>query len=166
MALDLPLILAATGHRPDKLGGYEPWAQRQVHEFARFLLSQWQPSRVVVGMALGWDTAVALGALDLGLPLIACVPFAGQELRWPLESQRIYGRILEQAAAVELVCSGGYAAHKMQLRNRAMVDQCDLLLACWDGSPGGTANCVEYARLAKCPTFNCYPDLTASSGPV
>mgnify|MGYP000852490524 CR=1 FL=1 len=39
------------------------------------------------------------------------------------------------------------------LRNRAMVDDCDLLIAIWDGSPGGTANCVEYAERVLRPTL-------------
>jgi uncharacterized phage-like protein YoqJ len=34
----------------------------------------------------------------------------------------------------------------LQKRNEWMVDHCDLLIAVWDGSEGGTANCVRYAR--------------------
>ena len=34
----------------------------------------------------------------------------------------------------------------MQKRNEYMVDKCDILLAVWDGSAGGTNNCVKYAR--------------------
>ena len=48
-----------------------------------------------------------------------------------------------------IVSPGEYAAFKMQVRNEWMVDQLnpatDLLLAAWDGSPGGTGNCVKYA---------------------
>jgi len=32
-----------------------------------------------------------------------------------------------------------------QLRNEFMVDAADVLAAFFDGSPGGTANCVRYA---------------------
>lgn len=115
-------------------------------------------------MALGWDTAVALAALDLGLPLVAAVPFSGQELRWALESQRLYHLILAQADAVEVICTPGFSPHKMQLRNMAMVGDCDFLLACWDGSPGGTANCVSYAESEGRPLYNCYNDLTGRPG--
>src|SRR3546814_15540871 len=92
-------------------------------------------------MALGWDTAWALAALDLGVPLTAAVPFCGQEKSWPAESQRRFHSILERAAAVEIVCPGGFAAHKMQTRNEWMVDHADGVVALWDGSTGGTANC-------------------------
>lgn len=152
--------VSATGHRPDKLGGYSVEAAAFLQAFARFQLSMLQPTRVTSGVALGWDTAIALAALDLGLPLICAVPFAGQELRWSLESQRLYHSILERAQAVEVICSGGYSPIKMQLRNIAMVGDCDLILACWDGSPGGTANCVAFAEAEGRLVLNCYNDLT------
>ena len=41
---------------------------------------------------------------------------------------------------------GGYAAWKMQKRNQFMVDHSNLLIAVWDGSSGGTSNCVAYAK--------------------
>lgn len=154
--------VAATGHRPEKLGGYGPEAAARLQAVARFQLSMLAPRRVISGVALGWDTAVALAAIDLGIPLVCAVPFLGQELRWPLESQRVYRWILERADAVEVICSGGYSPQKMQLRNIAMVGDCDLLLACWDGSPGGTGNCIRYAESEGRPILNCYNDLTAS----
>ena len=39
----------------------------------------------------------------------------------------------------------------MQMRNRHMVDQADLLLSVWDGSPGGTGSTVAYARRQGVP---------------
>ena len=39
-----------------------------------------------------------------------------------------------------------YAVWKMQKRNEWMVDNCDAVIAVWDGAPGGTANTVDYAR--------------------
>lgn len=153
--------LAVTGHRPEKLGGYSPEAAARLQAFARFQISMLAPSRVISGMALGWDTAVALATLDLGIPLVCAVPFLGQESRWPFQSQQVYKSILARAEAVEIICEGGYSPHKMQLRNMAMVGDCDFLLACWDGSSGGTANCVAYAEGQGRPWFNCYKDLTS-----
>jgi uncharacterized phage-like protein YoqJ len=37
----------------------------------------------------------------------------------------------------------------MQKRNEMMVDDCNLLLTLWDGSDGGTANCLGYARRKR-----------------
>ena len=34
----------------------------------------------------------------------------------------------------------------MQKRNRYMVDNSDIVIAVWDGTPGGTENTVRYAE--------------------
>jgi uncharacterized phage-like protein YoqJ len=39
----------------------------------------------------------------------------------------------------------------MQDRNIWMVDHCDALIAVWDGTSGGTANCVRYAQKVGKP---------------
>lgn len=153
------MILAGTGHRPDKLGGYEPWNAANWIELAEFILEQWRPERVISGMALGWDTYLATAAVKVGIPFVAAIPFVGQESQWPLASQMRYWELLGQAADIVVVCSGGFSAAKMQERNKWMVDHCDLLLACWDGSPGGTANCVEYAKRRGRAMYNCYADI-------
>lgn len=152
--------LCATGHRPEKLGGYSADAATRLRAFARYQLMTLSPERVTSGMALGWDTAIALAALDMGFPLICAVPFAGQELKWPIESQRLYHSILARAEAVEVICSGGYSATKMYLRDVAMVNSCDFVLACWDGSNSGTGNTVRYAWGEGVTVLNCYNDLT------
>lgn len=77
------------------------------------------------------------------------------------------------SASTELVvvCGGGYSPEKMQRRNAWMVDHCDFLLACWDGSPGGTGNCMAYARAKWGDQFeqkhyNCYSDIDWSVIPA
>jgi len=50
------------------------------------------------------------------------------------------------ADGVVVVSEGGYSARNMQRRNEWMVDHSDKVLAVWDGSNGGTGNCVAYAR--------------------
>jgi uncharacterized phage-like protein YoqJ len=141
------IALAFTGHRPNKLGGYSPTAQLKLRSFAQNFLAQHRGliSVCYSGMALGWDQAVALACMDLNIPFIAAVPFEGQESAWPAQSQKEYQRILSAATKVAEVCAPGYAAWKMQTRNEYMVDHGRLLVALWDGTTGGTANCVEYA---------------------
>ena len=151
------MIVAGTGHRPDKLGGYGASTVRRLTLFARFVLEGVGPDGVISGMALGWDMALAEAALDLGIPLLAALPFRGQEARWPEASQARYRGLLARASRIEIVCEGGYSAWKMQARNEWMVDHCDLLLALWDGSSGGTANCVRYARRVERPRLDLWP---------
>lgn len=154
-------LVAVTGHRMDKLGGYTPSATSAVLRTARWALSDLRPSHVITGMALGWDQAIAEACIDLNIPFTAAVPFEGQELRWPAESQRTYSRLLRQAAHIHHVCEPGYAAWKMQKCNQWMVDQLTspdaLLVALWDGTDGGTANCVRYAESRSIPYRNAWP---------
>lgn len=148
------MIIAATGHRPDKLGGYGPEIGLRLMRGALRYIRREQPDRAISGMALGWDTAWAKAAIACGVPLVAAVPFKGQELSWPEESRKVYDWILERAAEVVIVCDGGYSPSKMQVRNEWMVDQAHKIVALWDGSPGGTANCLRYAYSLERPVDN------------
>lgn len=140
--------IAITGHRPDKLGGdysmESPLVQKIVVRLQE-LIDLHKPSQMISGMALGVDTIWALLALQNSITLIAAIPFKGQESKWIPESVELYLSILEKATVV-VISPGGYSASKMQIRNEYMVDNCDLLIAVWDGTPGGTANCVKYAK--------------------
>lgn len=148
------IVRAATGHRPDKLGGYSPQVDAALVGLARWFLIGMQTDRAVSGMALGWDMAFAEAALSLGVPVIAALPFANQACKWPVESQRRHARICEQALQVVIVCEGEYAAWKMQERNKWMVHNSDEIVALWDGSEGGTGNCIKAARLHERHIFN------------
>lgn len=151
------MIIAGTGHRPDKLGGYTAALDMRLQVLAMRALREHAPALVVSGMALGWDVALASAAVRLDIPFIAAIPFEGQESRWPESSQYRYRQLLKQAAGVEIVCTGGYAGWKMQRRNEWMVGLVDadgVMLALWNGSDGGTANCVRYAERVGKPVVN------------
>lgn len=142
------MIVAATGHRPNKIGGYEweapqrVWVRQQIKQS----LIELRPDKCISGMALGVDQDFAFICATLGIPFTAALPFIGQENRWPASSQKFYEWLLERAADVVVVSPGEYSANKMQVRNEWMVDHCDILLAVWDGSDGGTGNCIRYAQ--------------------
>lgn len=142
------MVVAFTGHRPNKLGGFHTpnktfnWVMWQLDD----ALTHLQPDRVISGMALGVDQWAAAFAVALGIPFTAAIPFAGQESVWGSNAQLIYKKLLDLADEKVIVCPGSYAPRKMQIRNEWMVDRCDVLLAVWDGSAGGTGNCVRYAE--------------------
>lgn len=151
------MIIAGTGHRPDKLGGYNDFTAKKTLELAEKMLRQYQPSTVITGMAQGWDMALAQAAVNLGIPFHAYLPFIGQELVWP-QTTRLYYHALLRHAQHTVVCSeGGFTRRAMQLRNERMVDDCDLVLALWNGTVGGTANCLAYATLKHKPIIHCWP---------
>ena len=142
---------AGTGHRPPKLGGYGSEAVERLNKFAFEVLydeKRHDPEiRIISGLALGWDQALAKAAIDLGIHLTVAIPFEGQERMWPAKSQNHY-REMRAAATTEYVVSpGGYTPWKMQARNQWMVNHSDVMFALWDGTKsGGTYNCVRYAR--------------------
>lgn len=150
-------IVAGTGHRPDKLGGHTADAMRRLDAFAEGLIDAARPRKVISGMALGWDQALVKAAGSCGIPYIAAVPFKGQESRWPFFSRKLYEILLSGAAEVIYVCEPGYAPWKMQRRNEWMVNNCEVLLELWDGSDGGTANCVRYADRKGVTAINAWP---------
>ena len=157
-------IIAFSGHRPDKLGGYKlpnPTYIRVCQQIDA-ALQELKPEKVITGMALGIDQWAASIAYKLGIPYLAAIPFEGQEKAWPEESQKTF-RLLRKLAAEEIiVCEGGYAASKMQIRNEFMVDHCDQLIAVWTDL-GGTGNCVEYAKSVGRQIYHINPALTLNN---
>jgi uncharacterized phage-like protein YoqJ len=112
--------------------------------------------RFIYGGALGVDTWAGEIVADLAqwyaihddikIYLELYSPFEGQEVKWKEEDQMRYFNLMARCDKVVEVCEPGYAAWKMQKRNEAMVDASDLVIAVWDGTDGGTANCVRYAE--------------------
>lgn len=156
------MILSLTGHRPDKLGNdydYKGPYSRAIYNALVLLLRDIKPTKVISGMALGADTIWANAAINEGIPFIAAIPFEGQERKWFEQSKRLYKTLLKAASEIVVVCPGGYAAWKMQKRNEWMVDHSDMLIAVWNGTPGGTANCKDYAESKNKHVITIDPEL-------
>lgn len=141
---------ALTGHRPNKLNNeysLDGVVSIQLFEQLQAIIDKHSPTHLISGMALGADMIWAILAIKNNLNLIAAIPFIGQESKWPQTSVDLYNEILAYPKCVKkIVCEGGYAVWKMQKRNEWMVDNCNMLVAVWDGTDGGTANCVRYAK--------------------
>ena len=74
----------------------------------------------------------------------AAVPCPSQADAWPPDQRRRYERLVV-ACDFETLVSACYTPACMQRRDRYMVDHAALLIAAFDGSPGGTRYTVEYA---------------------
>lgn len=149
------MILAGTGHRPDKLPnkltGYKipnPTYDLIIAQTEELLL-QLKPEKVISGMALGFDQYLVDVCIKLNIPFIAAVPFVGQERIWPKASQDRYNKLIKLAIEIKIVCDGEYHPDKLQTRNEWMVDNSDEIIACWNGSGGGTKNCIDYAKIQQ-----------------
>lgn len=166
--------VCVTGHRPDKLGGYDRDSKLNKRiintlDYAVEDLVICGIDTFITGMALGVDQwfAEAVNAMREGLAmngshaknvrLVAAVPFEGQASKWPSPSRKRWRRIIERCNEVEQVCDGGYSPSKYQRRNEWMVDRSDVVLAVWNGGRGGTFNCVEYAIGEDVPVLRIDP---------
>lgn len=96
----------------------------------------------ICGMAAGFDLAAAEAVLDCrrelpGLSLVAVIPFEGQELRFAAAERERYVRV-RAAADREVVLLPAYRPGCYALRNDYLVDHASVVVAWYDGSPGGT----------------------------
>ncbi len=145
--------ICVTGHRPNKLYGYNLSDPRYIKmkDELKNILIQNNCDEAITGMALGVDTVFALAVLELKLEgfsikLHCAIPCKNHGGLWNKESVDLYNNILKKADYVKLVSNESYQPWLMQKRNEYMVDLADKVIAVWDGSPGGTCNCVKYAR--------------------
>lgn len=157
--------LAFTGHRPASLGGYDATVSGRLLKVATAYLTKVAPTKVISGMALGWDTEVAFAAIRLGIPVVAAIPFEGQSSIWPQASRDRYNRILDKCSERIIVSPGDYSTKKLFIRNEWMVDNSDKLVALWNGATqGGTYSCVKYAQSQSVPVVNLWPEWLAAGG--
>lgn len=163
--------LGFTGHRPQKLGGYFTEASDRVDRFAAWWLSEWErlnPQLLPVchvGMAQGWDMAIARACVALKVPFVAHLPASGAEaqcFKWPSAARLAHRALLSYAYAIKYGPPSSSFVGELNARNGSIIDSCQTLYALWDGSPGGTGNCVRDAIKAGKPVTNVW-DLYSNS---
>ena len=91
------LIVGCTGHRPQKIPNYN---YDSLYDLATKALETLKPDKVISGMALGWDTAMAQAALNLNIPVEAAIPFRGQETKWSNKAKQLYFNMLDSCDVV------------------------------------------------------------------
>jgi uncharacterized phage-like protein YoqJ len=169
-------IIGVTGHRPEKLFGHhhtpEPGDPTyhiydHIQKSLRIAIAGLKASKILTGMALGVDQWTAQIAIDQGIPFDAYLPFLGQERLWPLKSRQYFQWLLKKAATVKVISEGGFSNAKMFIRNEAVVDDSNVLLAVMHKKvkknpklqQGGTYQCVSYAHRLKKPIIEIHPKL-------
>lgn len=151
--------IAITGHRPNKLGGY---AECSLHESIRGhmnsllhdLHKEHAKIELLSGGALGIDQWWLKAGISMSIPVHAILPFEGFDNKWPQESRDELKNLLDKCASVRYCTDYSPPDYSsivgaMYKRNLALVNECDLMIAYWDGSNGGTANAVAAANRAK-----------------
>lgn len=135
------MIIAMSGHRPEKIPDVE---KTQLNIYIGMRVAQ--TTHVIQGMASGVDLWSAKCAHKIDIPYTCARPWAGHTPR--VADRHDYEMALKYAASVYNVSpSENYTGPWLyQKRNEWMVDNADIVFAIWDGTPGGTANCVNYAK--------------------
>lgn len=165
------MTVCLTGYRPLKLpwkyNEFSPEALAFKETVSKEIVSLFEKGfdTFICGMAQGFDLICGRIIISLNkinrtkISLVCMIPFAGQQEKWSQSVKEEYQDILNNCASSR-VCSTSYTPSCMQQRNKEMVDSCDIVLACFDGIPGGTANTIKYAikkgKLIECinPTTN------------
>jgi uncharacterized phage-like protein YoqJ len=145
-----------TGHRPAKL----PWGYREtdprcielkleiVQRVTELYERGWR--RFICGMAEGCDmyfadAVIALREIRPDVSLEAAIPCGSQSEHWVKAQRERYNQLIDRCDRVT-VLQIHYSPDCMQRRNHYMVDRSSLLLACYDGKPGGTMSTILYAQ--------------------
>ena len=140
------MIVAFTGHRPDKLSFddvHRLWMATLVE------LRRLEASRVICGMAPGYDVIGLSAAHELKIPATAAIPWIGHGVSptWMRQGVDEYFRYLDMCDEHVVISDGeDYMPWFYPKRNAWMADRADVVLAAWNGTAGGTAHCVNYAR--------------------
>lgn len=158
-------IIGVTGHRPEKLYGYDLTEPRwiKLKELFKKVLLKEKATAGVTGMALGTDQVFAMSVLELkeqgcNIKLIAMLPFKGYSCKWPQEAQALFNNMLGKADKINYTgTSLQNVGYSLQKRNEALVDVVRKLICVWDGSPSGTKNCIEYADSKSVPLIPVNP---------
>lgn len=154
-----------TGHRPDKLFGYNMNDERynKIKEWLKGKFIEHNIKEVYDGMALGVDIIACEAVLELkdagyDIKLHACVPFNGYEKRWNSEDVQKYYAMLERADEVDIVTDAYWEDGCSYLtdRNHFMVDNTSIGFAVINGglqktklNKTGTMECIKYAQKKK-----------------
>ena len=135
--------VALTGHRPEILKGQESKVFNWISCVIEILFEGHAEREVLCGMARGADVIFGQAALKSGnSALHLCLPCRHYG---ELNADRDYWELMDNAAEITYM-QDKWSKGCDDKRDRYMVDNCDVLLAVWDGIPaGGVWSTIQYA---------------------
>ena len=143
-----------TGHRPGKLTIPEKQLVGLLEaEINRAINSGY--TTFITGMAKGVDLVAAeivlrLRERDSRLKLICALPYSGFGQHWGGGWTERFRQVLAKADLEWTICSSfSYGAY--QARNEWMVRHSALVIAVFNGEPGGTKNTLDFAKRNGVP---------------
>lgn len=160
---------AFTGYRPQKMPfGFDETDPRCIDFKKRVqatihTLYDMGYRHFISGGALGMDMFAAEAVVELRkqhpeVILEMVSPFDDQATKWSPELRARHDWLFAQAD-ITTATGHAYTRSAMFRRNHYLVDNADLLLAAFDGQPGGTAMTCELARRYDVPVMKIKPTL-------
>ena len=169
-------VINATGHRPDKLNNvWSAFSDKNDYILKAFKYFLWKTIeckvkqgikrfKLISGMALGIDSIFVrackacqkyYATKGIKVEIIGAIPCLRQYAYWRPTSKAEYKKLLNYCDSGKLI-NLKYSAKGMQLRNVWMVEQADLTVTYFDGTDGGTKNCLHSAVNKGNPIVNVY----------
>lgn len=145
-----------TGHRK-----YHGEAQKELRDTIVELYHRGYTT-FMSGMAVGFDMYAAECVLSLrneleGIRFVAVVPFEGHQLKFSAADKQRFEEILKRADEC-VTLSQVYHQGVYSVRNDYLVRHADIVVACYDGSAGGTRYTVQRAEKTGREVINISPD--------
>ena len=155
-----------TGHKPNKLFGYDITNQAYLPIRANIraklleLLQKDAEMTAISGCALGIDTIAIEVCEELiqqgyNIKILLACPCKNQGKLWSTKDKLKLDNFI--AKYPHIFISDEYTMTCMQERNIYMVNNSDVVIAVWDGTNGGTANCVRYVQKKGKPIVRINP---------
>lgn len=169
--------VCGTGHRTDKFKWFNKYKSYIENECApecvliKSMLEQEVRNLIsngydyfISGMALGFDTWLAECIIKLKnefphIKLEAAIPCYNQESVWPDKNDRDrYHNILKCCDKITYVSKDNYKPYYLIKRNEYMIDNSDIVIACYNGTEGGTRRAYLYAMNNGIEIINIDPN--------
>lgn len=148
-------VVCFTGHRPNKLKGYNAEDNKEllwrIHSVCIDLIENRKVNTFINGLALGVDMWSAKIVIKLKekyphIKLISAIPCKNHPCKWQKQDKDMWQDICDKSDEVVLVTDEEYKPYLMQVRNEWMVNKSDYVIGVWNGTKGGTANCINFAE--------------------
>lgn len=167
--LNYQKTLCFTGHRPNKLHGYDYRTDGNTKMLLKIkklivrLIKVRGFDTFITGMAIGIDMWCARLVLSLKkrfphIKLVCAIPCLEQYKKWNKDDIQMYHDIIAKADLVHYVSNEPYTNWCMIVRDKWMVDNSNFVFSVWNGDRnGGTWKTIEYAVKRQRKIMNIHP---------
>lgn len=161
--------VAAMGHRPPELGGWDPASpvaaavRRRIEEIVDAWAQVHHDIVVLTGMGLGAEQLAAEACAAAGIPYVAVLAHPDPDKVWPAASRARFAALVADAVQVVTLdpappASKVEAGRAMGRRDAWLAAQADAAIVVWDGADGHLGRTVADLERRDVDLFVVSPD--------